>query len=151
MVFFTASCDRIKCPSGMNCLLDQNLIPHCVNCTKKCNSHPKKREVCGADGLTYPSACHLREKTCRKGKATPIAYKGPCRGMCSLGRIWFGRLNYLLFCYYTSSSSYSFNCFLFQLRRTFLVSLFLNFFLLPSILLLTQKFFRWLVFLASTT
>jgi follistatin len=81
---FAASCDKIKCPSGMHCLLDQNLSPHCVNCSKKCSDNPKRREVCGSDGLTYPSACHLREKTCRKGKAIPIAYKGPCRGRCAI-------------------------------------------------------------------
>ncbi|XP_019865608.2 follistatin [Aethina tumida] len=75
-----SSCDRINCPSGKHCLLDQNLTPHCVNCTKKCTaSAPKRRQVCGSDGLTYPSTCHLREKACRKGKAIPIAYKGACR------------------------------------------------------------------------
>ncbi|RZC40666.1 Kazal 2 domain containing protein [Asbolus verrucosus] len=63
----------------MYCLLDQNLSAHCVNCSKKCSDSPKRREVCGSDGRTYPSACHLREKTCRQGKAIPIAYKGPCR------------------------------------------------------------------------
>lgn len=73
------SCDKIKCPYGMQCLVDQNLSPHCVNCLKECSDTPKRR-VCGADGQTYPSACHLRQKTCREGKAIPIAYKGPCRG-----------------------------------------------------------------------
>lgn len=68
------------CPVSKHCLLDQNLTPHCVNCIRKCPNTPKRRQVCGVDGLTYPSACHLREKACRRGKAIPIAYKGPCRG-----------------------------------------------------------------------
>lgn len=47
----------LKCPS--------NVIP--------------KRQVCGSDGLTYPSICHLRKRACEKGKAIPLAYKGPCK------------------------------------------------------------------------
>ncbi|EFA07639.2 follistatin [Tribolium castaneum] len=81
------SCDKIKCPSGMHCLLDQNLHPHCVNCSKRCSDSPRRREVCGSDGVTYPSACHLREKTCRRGKAIPIAYKGPCREGATCGDV----------------------------------------------------------------
>ncbi|XP_071054404.1 follistatin isoform X2 [Onthophagus taurus] len=74
------SCDKISCPSGKHCLLDQNLSPHCVRCLKKCpGALPARRRVCGSDGLTYASVCHLREKACRRGKAVPMAYRGPCR------------------------------------------------------------------------
>lgn len=76
---FAGSCDKISCPAGKHCLLDQNLSPHCVKCTRKCPTVPEKRRVCGSDGLTYTSTCHLREKACRKGKAIPVAYKGPCK------------------------------------------------------------------------
>ncbi|KAJ8979081.1 hypothetical protein NQ317_015070, partial [Molorchus minor] len=81
------SCDKIICPSDKQCLLDQNLVPHCVNCSKKCPAPPKRRQVCGSDGITYPSACHLREKACRKGKAIPIAYKGPCRANATCNKV----------------------------------------------------------------
>ncbi|XP_065168062.1 follistatin isoform X1 [Atheta coriaria] len=78
--FCQSSCDNIKCPSGKHCLLDQNLSPHCVKCTRKCPAaNPVRRRVCGADGITYPSTCHLREKACRHGAAIPVAYKGACR------------------------------------------------------------------------
>lgn len=76
-----SSCDRIHCPAGKHCLLDQNLSPHCVKCTQRCpaRSPQANRHVCGADGVTYPSSCHLREAACHKGKAIPEAYKGRCK------------------------------------------------------------------------
>lgn len=53
--------------------------PHCVRCMRKCPSNPSRRQVCGSDGITYPSACHLKGMACRRGKAIPIAYKGKCK------------------------------------------------------------------------
>ncbi|XP_046399042.1 follistatin-A isoform X2 [Ischnura elegans] len=106
------SCDRIRCPDGKQCLLDQRLTPHCVKCKRNCPSliqgpfasdpstsssasspllvstatspslaaaTARHRMVCGVDGVTYRSACHLREAACRRGRAIPIAYKGRCK------------------------------------------------------------------------
>lgn len=78
------SCHSITCPSGKHCLLDQNLRPHCVRCTRKCSTanainQTARRKVCGTDGITYPSVCHLREAACRRGKAIPLAYRGTCK------------------------------------------------------------------------
>ncbi|VVC28539.1 Kazal domain,Follistatin-like, N-terminal [Cinara cedri] len=74
------SCDKVTCPGGKYCLQDQNLMPHCVKCATYCppGMSPSKL-VCGSDGRTYQSACHLREASCRVGKAIPIAYKGRCK------------------------------------------------------------------------
>lgn len=76
---FAGSCDKIRCPAGKHCLVDQNLKPHCVRCSRRCPAPVPGKHVCGADGATYPSACHLREAACRKGKAIPFAYKGRCK------------------------------------------------------------------------
>lgn len=74
------SCDKVRCSENKQCVMDQNTIPHCVKCSRKC---PKmvglKKHVCGVDGHTYQSACHIREAACRKGKAVPIAYRGRCK------------------------------------------------------------------------
>lgn len=106
-VSIPVSCSKLNCPSKKRCLLDQNMIPHCVNCTqRKCggggwsnsihvNSTVAEKElllsasssldksICGSDGLTYPSMCDLRQAACLRGKAIPVAYKGPCRSTCN--------------------------------------------------------------------
>ncbi|KAG7200063.1 hypothetical protein KM043_000512 [Ampulex compressa] len=80
-----SSCARVRCGQGRSCLLDQNLSPHCVKCARRCPQAPPHhriagaRPVCGADGNTYKSACHLRLAACRAGRAIPVAYKGHCK------------------------------------------------------------------------
>ncbi|GLH03637.1 Follistatin, putative [Gryllus bimaculatus] len=73
-----SSCERLRCPAGKHCLLDQNLRPHCVKCAaRRC---PRRgHAVCGADGVTYASSCHLRGAACLRGRAIPEAYRGPCK------------------------------------------------------------------------
>ncbi|XP_046630402.1 follistatin-A isoform X2 [Neodiprion virginianus] len=91
-----SSCTGVRCGPGRSCLLDQNLSPHCVKCARRCPAPSVQgrhglpgihealqaagnRPVCGADGNTYKSACHLRLAACRAGRAIPIAYKGRCK------------------------------------------------------------------------
>ncbi|GLV43487.1 Follistatin [Carabus blaptoides fortunei] len=82
-----SSCDKIRCPAGKHCLVDQNLKPHCVRCSRRCPAPVPGKHVCGADGATFSSACHLREAACRKGKAIPFAYKGRCKQSASCGSV----------------------------------------------------------------
>lgn len=55
-----------------------------MRCARRCPQPPPQqraaaRPVCGADGNTYKSACHLRLAACRAGRAIPVAYKGHCK------------------------------------------------------------------------
>lgn len=55
-----------------------------MRCARRCPQAPPHqvagaRPVCGADGNTYKSACHLRLAACRAGRAIPVAYKGHCK------------------------------------------------------------------------
>ncbi|UYV72545.1 FST [Cordylochernes scorpioides] len=70
-------CDQITCRNNRTCLEDHRLRPHCVRCRVRCA--PTRRPVCGADGVTYPSLCHLKREACKRGKAVPLAYKSPCK------------------------------------------------------------------------
>lgn len=80
MVLFAGSCERVLCGEGHSCVMDQNLSPHCVRCERHCPARvAASRAVCGSDGTTYPSTCHLREAACRGGKAIPVAYRGRCQ------------------------------------------------------------------------
>ncbi|KRT85546.1 hypothetical protein AMK59_907, partial [Oryctes borbonicus] len=81
------SCDKITCPSGRVCLLDQNLSPHCIKCARKCPPVAARHQVCGADGVTYQSTCHLKDMACKKGKGIPLAYKGPCHRKATCSKI----------------------------------------------------------------
>jgi len=78
------SCSKLKCADGKKCLMDQNMIPHCVKCNLKgCSGHvqrwPNSSQICGSDEITYKSMCHLRQAACDQGKAIPTAYRGPCK------------------------------------------------------------------------
>ncbi|KAL0278272.1 UNVERIFIED_CONTAM: hypothetical protein PYX00_000129 [Menopon gallinae] len=83
-----SSCDKIQCPEGKFCLVDQNLTPHCVRCPTCPESSPDPNKLlCGSDGVTYDNVCHLRHTACTTGKAIPVAYKGPCKEKPTCGNI----------------------------------------------------------------
>ncbi|ESP05585.1 hypothetical protein LOTGIDRAFT_102759, partial [Lottia gigantea] len=73
------SCRDVNCSRNLTCLEDQNGLPHCVPCVQNC-SHVTRSppELCGEDGVTYPSRCHLFQAICAKGKTIRLAYKSSC-------------------------------------------------------------------------
>ncbi|XP_071112557.1 follistatin-like [Haliotis cracherodii] len=74
------SCRGVKCfRRGHHCLQDQHGLPHCVPCNTYCSNVPFY-SLCGEDGVTYSSQCHLVAAICMKGAAIRVAYTGPCIG-----------------------------------------------------------------------
>ncbi|XP_050402280.1 follistatin-A isoform X2 [Patella vulgata] len=74
-----ASCHNVTCNNGLSCLEDQNGIPHCVNSFSVCSNRTREQQaVCGEDGITYPSLCHIVLATFRKQSSIRVAYRRPC-------------------------------------------------------------------------
>ncbi|KAL4714987.1 hypothetical protein ACJJTC_003138 [Scirpophaga incertulas] len=69
------SCDLVRCGSDKRCVLDAELGAHCVRCGA-CNVAGPP--VCAVDGRTYAGLCALSKAACERGKALPLAYRGPC-------------------------------------------------------------------------
>ncbi|XP_077989128.1 follistatin-A-like isoform X2 [Glandiceps talaboti] len=76
------SCNGIICAQG-SCIVDQNNQPHCVSCNIDCSPPGPSDMICGANGVTYESACQLRVATCLLGRSIGAAYNGECQGSLS--------------------------------------------------------------------
>jgi len=60
-------------------MLDDNMTPLCVFCARPCPPSKFTDHVCGVDGVTYQTYCHLRQAACQQNKAIPEAYHGKCK------------------------------------------------------------------------
>ncbi|XP_026732130.1 agrin-like [Trichoplusia ni] len=68
-------CDSVKCGSREHCSLDARGVAVC-GCGADCE--PVVRPVCGTDGHTYDSRCHLDRASCLDNRDLRVAYTGPC-------------------------------------------------------------------------
>ncbi|KAB7498125.1 Follistatin, partial [Armadillidium nasatum] len=68
------TCRGVKCKRKRTCILDELLKPRCLKCPKSCKSKPmkKKRLICGTDGITYESKCHIKMASCQAGHTPNI-------------------------------------------------------------------------------
>ncbi|XP_031519295.1 agrin isoform X2 [Papio anubis] len=64
------TCGDAVCAFGAVCSAGQCVCPRC--------EHPPPSPVCGSDGVTYGSACELREAACRQQTQIEEARAGPC-------------------------------------------------------------------------
>lgn len=70
------SCDRMTCYFGSYCIVRSGLAA--CDCTVKECSKLENPSVCGSDGRTYLSACHLRNHACRTQSDVVVQAFGPC-------------------------------------------------------------------------
>jgi len=71
-------CDKVQCPKFKVCTRNIQGVPLCgcpgvFMCRKM-----KKKKVCGTNGVTYESRCHMRIASCNQGLAVRKKYKGEC-------------------------------------------------------------------------
>lgn len=65
----------MKCGSREHCSLDARGVAVC-GCGPECE--PAVRPVCGSDGRTYDTRCHLDRASCLDNRDVRVAYTGPC-------------------------------------------------------------------------
>ena len=75
----THSCHRLHCNAPSECVADASGR---VECECRANCFPIYKPVCGSDGRTYDSGCHLAVEACRRGNSQPrlgVASHGACK------------------------------------------------------------------------
>ncbi|KAG8193219.1 hypothetical protein JTE90_005566 [Oedothorax gibbosus] len=71
-----SECERMYCAYGAQCVLDKRTgHAHC-RCQELCSD--VFAPVCGSDGVTYASDCHLRMAACTKHTRIFTKHQGPC-------------------------------------------------------------------------
>ncbi|CAA9998213.1 unnamed protein product [Nesidiocoris tenuis] len=68
-------CSGMECEYGSYCLVDKEGRANC-ECPPPCEE--VMRPVCGTDGVTYDSACHLKRQMCLDRGTVKLAYTGVC-------------------------------------------------------------------------
>ncbi|XP_053381282.1 uncharacterized protein LOC123555153 [Mercenaria mercenaria] len=72
---YTRTCfTSMRCSLHGSCLEGKCVCDDCSNAVKS--------EVCGSDGMTYPSVCHLKKKSCEMMQNVTVAFNGSCKTKC---------------------------------------------------------------------
>lgn len=85
-MFSENPCEQRSCPKYKVCMINVQGLPICTcPSTFVCKSHGKNRKgipskVCGNDGLTYDSRCHLRIASCTSIRRIKRLHDGECTG-----------------------------------------------------------------------
>lgn len=74
-LFLSAPCSTVTCELYAECVSSNDTTGVCV-CPNDCPS--KLSPVCGSDGNTYNSACHLRVDSCKRKANVTVRHVGKC-------------------------------------------------------------------------
>ncbi|RUS80282.1 hypothetical protein EGW08_011966 [Elysia chlorotica] len=71
-------CGKVECPRFQVCVANMQGLPLC-KCPSEflCRSN-RKRAICGTDGITYESKCHMRIASCKQGMMVRKKHRGVC-------------------------------------------------------------------------
>ena len=75
-------CTNLQCSAGQRCVISEESGASCVCRSLDECSQDKGQTVCGSDGRTYPSRCHLEVTACNNETSTYYKNPGNCLGMC---------------------------------------------------------------------
>ena len=73
---YKGKCDKVRCSFGARCASKVDGTTECVCPT--CRPSSDSNAVCGGDGRTYASHCHLRYAGCKAKKDIKVAGQGAC-------------------------------------------------------------------------
>nr|XP_033777434.1 agrin isoform X2 [Geotrypetes seraphini] len=71
------SCGSTICSFGAQCVDGQCVCPQC--------DRQPYLQVCGSNGITYDSKCHLQTASCQQKKVIELSRIGPCEDECGSG------------------------------------------------------------------
>ncbi|BFZ07124.1 hypothetical protein BsWGS_10163 [Bradybaena similaris] len=72
------ACDQVRCPKLKVCVVNMQGLPLCTCPSMYVCRGVKTRQVCGTDGQTYESRCHMRIASCNEGASVRKKHRGPC-------------------------------------------------------------------------
>ena len=86
-LFSGGACEQVRCPRFKVCMENMQGLPLCTCPNILLCKRRKLREVCGKDGTTYQSKCHMRVTTCATGSRIKMRHKGACKGERNSGMV----------------------------------------------------------------
>ena len=75
-------CDKLSCEFGAKCRVRSDKSAECT--CDICEPDSKANPICGKDGKTYSSYCHLRAAGCKQRQVIMILKNEPCGKLTSI-------------------------------------------------------------------
>ncbi|PVD26007.1 hypothetical protein C0Q70_13675 [Pomacea canaliculata] len=80
-----SACKQVECPKFKVCVENMQGLPLCTCPSEYICRRRRQRPLCGTDGRTYSSRCHLRIAACNSGTKIKMLRKGACPALDNKG------------------------------------------------------------------